>query len=185
EPVSREQIASINGRQRGCCPSGIYVVDKGQPCLGKVTGSHGLRGDRANVIGGAYVTETFVITEEERAVPALVVRQTDRTSQGSAELVLFEVRPGRVKKIARVQLCIAEELPNITMVSIGTRAGNYNDVGSHRSALLARASAGLHRELLNGVHRRIHRVAVEHGVVVLCPVEKKVVEPTPLTVNYW
>src|SRR5262249_49320960 len=159
------RIPRVAARYGRISPGGRDVIDYRKPGSGKIAAHHGLGWNGCDVIGRANVPEAFVITEKESVVTAPVMGESHRATQAAAELILLEVGSPRIKKITGVQPGVAQELPDVAVILVGAGARDDDDIGAHGSPLLADVASGLHRELLNGVHRRIHGVAVEHGVV--------------------
>src|SRR5262249_59604658 len=100
QPVSGKQVAEKTaGAVRA---SGVDIIKPRQAGIRKIAGAHCVRRRCADVIGGSDVAKTFVISEEESAVAAFVMRQSHRAAKGTAKLVLFKGRPNRIKEIAGV-----------------------------------------------------------------------------------
>src|SRR5687767_5816775 len=100
-------------------------------------------------------------TEEKRLIAPCIVcaRYCDRSSQGASELVQHEmrVRAGSGEEIPGVKLRVPVEFKKRTVEVSPSRL--QNDIGkpSCRAAELSVSGAGLHLELLDGVHRREDR----------------------------
>src|SRR5690606_33312999 len=82
---------------------------------------------------GAVLAETFVVTEEERAVPQ------DRSADRAAELVAIKLRllPGCGLEVALGRECtVTKELPSADLKPVRPAAVGYVDRGPGRAAVL-------------------------------------------------
>ena len=120
-------------------------------------------GGRGNGLGvglALHDARALVIHKEERLVTTVVeMRNDQRAAEGSAELVLPELRLalGRQNKIVlRVEVVVAQELPQVTVkrVGAGLRGQVQNRAGG--MAKLGGVIVGLHGELAQRIGWRQH-----------------------------
>ena len=127
--------------------------------------------------------EALVADEEERPIPAVVLRKHHGPSEGGAELVLPERALAGHKSAPSVQDVVTQEFPGGAVELV--RAGLRDDVDdpSQRAADLGLVVVRLDLELLDSVDDGRHRIGAGEGALVVDPVEHEEVAAVVLAVD--
>src|ERR1700694_5822358 len=111
-------------------------------------------GHRIHVSNTKRLAQSFVIREKEGAA------FLDRAAHRSPELILFEGRNLRVKKVSRVERAITQEFVNVSMKSIRPGARHSVNDPARGPAVSRWVVTPQDRELLHGIHSQ---VGTEHA----------------------
>lgn len=133
--------------------------------------------DAASGFDRQLFAKAGVLAKEERP------SAHDRPAQAPAELVAKEIefldREGR----SRVERLVAVELVRAAVKVVTAALGDDVDDRAGRPAELGRRAAGHHTEFLDAVDGRKDRDTVDQRLVVVHPVEKKIIELLPYAVH--
>ena len=116
------------------------------------------------------VPVAFPCDKEEGAVLAIIeLRNRERTAGRSAELVLPQGRAGCLEEAARIHHLVAQELPKVAMVLVGSGFRDHAHCSSGGAAVLGQIVMPLALELLN---------RIDDGRIVVCPGQRvQVIRP--------
>ena len=136
--------------------------------------------------------KALIARKEERAVTP------HRTAHRAAKIVLRKSRLGRLKRIARIQGAVAQELKQRAMKRVGAGLRHYVDRRARRPAKLRRRVRRHHADLFHGVHadavdtrraarehrgRRGARARGHHGVIGVTAVKQEIIVPAARAIH--
>src|SRR5579862_9504134 len=110
----------------------------------------------------------LIVEEEERFV------FPDRAAKGSAELVQVKLLPECGEVAARVELRVAQELKQRSVVLVRSRLGGHQNGRTGPCSPLGGVVVLQHLEFLDGIDRRQNRNSAGRQLVVVVTIEQPV-----------